>query len=88
MAVSDDHERVFLCSFQAQTRGIKFYDVATDSINVRDSIELRLEPWNAWDEKCVAVWLCSCPRKKLGNLARESAHMLEPLMKLGLVASG
>ena len=78
---------VSLASFFSQARGIKFYGVETTSIHVGDSLDVRLDPSNRRDGNCVALWLTDSSIK-LGNLAREVAFHLAPLMRSGLTASG
>ena len=81
---------VSLASFSSQARGIKFYGVSTTSIRVGESLDLRLDPSNHHDGNCVALWLTrswSSPTM-LGNLAREAAFHLAPLMRSGLSVSG
>ena len=80
---------MMLASFSSQARGIKFYGVHTGLIQPGVSLTFCLEPLNAYDNDCIAVWVTSCSSPtKLGHLAREDARCLAPLLKLGLTASG
>lgn len=83
---------VQLASISSQARGIKFYDIPTNSIHVGTSLLFLLEPSNPWDANCIAVWTCtkaaSLATRKLGHLARETACKLAPLLHSGLVATG
>lgn len=79
-----------LASFQSQARGIKFYQVSTQSICVGDHLTLHLDPSNAWDSNCISLWMHSLhvPPRMLGNLAKETAFVLAPLLRSGVVATG
>ena len=50
---------VVLASFFSRVRGIRFYDVSTSSLSVGRRVVLQLEPTNAFDSDCVAVYLRS-----------------------------
>lgn len=78
-----------LASFSCQARGIKFYEVETSEIAVGDLLNFQLEPDNEWDSNCISIWVTgSGSARKLGNLAREAAVYLSPLLSSGLQASG
>ena len=66
-----------LAAFSSQARLITFYKVPTGMIQVRDSLDCRLEPTNPYDSNCVALWLSS-PSMMLGHLAGEAACHLVP----------
>ena len=70
-------------------RGIRFYDVSTSSLSVGRRVVLQLEPTNAFDSDCVAVYLRSSFFSDiLGHLAREDAALLAPLLRSGMFATG
>ncbi len=78
-----------LATFFSTVRGIRFYDVSSNSISAGMSAVLQLEPTNPHDSSCVAVYVRSSPfRTKLGHLARDTAALLAPLMRSGLSATG
>ena len=80
--------RRVLASFLSQARGIKFYQVPISSIVVGDLVSINLDP-NAWDSNCISLWTRSAHGSRmLGHLAKETAALLAPLLKSGLVASG
>ena len=81
-------DRRVLASFQSQARGIKFYQVSTQSIRVGDQLSLHLDPTNAWDSNYISLWTHSSPPRMFGNLARETASILAPLLRSGLAATG
>ena len=76
-----------LASFSSQVRGIKFYNFSSSSASLGTSLVFQLEPSNARDDNCVAVWTRS-PRAMLGHLAKETACHLAPLLRTGLSATG
>lgn len=76
-----------LAAFQCQARGIKFYDVPTDSVHCGMKLRCELEPGNQYDGSCVAL-LLEENSKMLGHLAREVSQYLAPLLRKGLTASG
>lgn len=77
---------IILAAFQCQARGIKFYDVPSESVRCGLDINCRLEPGNLHDSSCVALVLKDS--KMLGHLAKEVAQYLAPLLRKGVTASG
>ena len=75
-----------LASFTSQARGIKFYDVSASRFVVGRKFYCQLEPSNAYDSNCIALWVDS--HCMLGHLAREAANCLAPLLRQGFEASG
>ena len=71
---------VSLACFNAQCRGIKFYDLAEVGVEIGSRVQFRWNPHHLKDKNCVEVCLVGRSGMMLGHIAAEVAKMLSPLL--------
>ena len=79
---------VSLACFNAQCRGIKFYDLAEVGVEIGSRVLFRRNPHHLKDKNCVEVRLAGRSGMMLGHMAAEVAKTLSPLLLRRLHISG
>lgn len=85
---STQHGDVSLACFNAQCRGIKFYNLAEVGVEVGGRLLFRRNPYHFKDKNCVEVRLASRSSMMLGHVAADVAKTLSPLLLRPLSISG